>query len=262
MEVKKQLDGLKNNISGIIIGIIFSVIVDLSYILLFHERGSEFYLFASLALLGGPLIGGIISALIAKENKLKALLISFSVVFIILIILTVLSYVILPLFFYDSVQIPASCIDNASSGSHLPSYLNYMMPGIGNGTLITSDDNSAVVAMTDYDHLPFKSTVYLINKSNNKIIRSLYFNNDIIAAVIDDGTLYIYNDKILYSIDTDTGEYVKNMFTIDNYRGIYKSGNNTYMQTTAEISALGTGGSVLSHRQLNLRCIAYGCFVS
>ncbi|HEY3422332.1 MAG TPA: hypothetical protein VGK13_04170 [Methanocellaceae archaeon] len=212
---------------GIIIGIILSIVFDLLFIFIFHESSSEFYLFAGLALLGGPLIGGIISALISKENKLISLFISSVAVFVILLILSVLSYVVLPVFSYDGVQVPASCINASNSGSHLPAYLNYTIPGLGTGTLITSDKKSAVVAITDYDHFPFDSTVFLINKSNNKTIQSLKFNNDIIGAAIDDGVLYIFNDKIGYIIDTDDGEFVKKIFTIDNYRGIYTSNNNT-----------------------------------
>lgn len=249
-------------IFGIIIGICLSIVFDFLYVFIFHESSSKFYLFAGLALLGGPLIGGIISALRAKENKSIALLISSVAIFVILLVLSVLSYVVLPVFSYDGVQIPASCINASNSGSHLPSYLNYSIPGIGTGTLITSDKKSAVVAITDYDHLPFDSTVFLINKSNNKIIQSLKFNNDIIGAAIDDGVLYIFNDKMGYIIDTDNGEFVKKIFTIDNYRGIYTYNNNTYMQTTLEISALNADWGVLSHRQMNMSCIAYGCLIS
>jgi hypothetical protein len=249
-------------ILGIIIGIILSIIFDLLFIFIFHESSSEFYLFAVLALLGGPLIGGILSALKAKGNRFITLLISSVAVFVMILILSVLSYVVLPVFSYDGVQIPASCINASNSGSHLPYYLNYSISGICNGTLITSDKKSAVVVMTDYTHLPFESTVFLINKSNNKVIQSLKFNNDIIGAAIDDGVFYIFNDKIGYFIDTDDGELVKNIFTIDNYRGIYTSNDHMYMQTTLEISALNTDGSVLSHRRMNMSCIAYGCLIS
>ena len=103
---------------------------------------------------------------------------------------------------------------------------------------------------------------FLSIKSSNKIIQSLQFNNDIIGAAIDDGVLYIFNDKIGYIIHTDDGEFVKKIFSIDNYRGIYISNNNTDMQTTLEISVLNNDGSVLSHRQMNMSCIAYGCLIS
>lgn len=249
-------------ILGIIIGIILSITFDLLYVKIFHESSSKFYLFAGLALLGGPLAGGLISALVSKENRSTALLISSSTVFVVVFFLTVLSYLVLPLFSYDSVQIPASCIDNASSGSHLPSYLNYAIPGIGNGTLITSDNKSVVVAMTDYSHLPFKSTVYLINRSTHNVIQRLNFDNDIIAAAIDQDTLNIFNDKIGYYINTENGEFVNTVVRLDNYRGLFTSNNNTYMQTTFETSVLNADGSVGSHRRMYMNCTAFGCFIS
>jgi hypothetical protein len=250
-------------IIGIIIGVLLGVVFDLAYISIYHESSSEFYLFAGLALLGCPLVGGIISAVRMKEDKLLSLLISSCTVFVILIFLAIFSYVVLPLFSYYSAQVPASFIDHAHNfSSHMPSYLNYSIPGVGTGTLITGDNNSAVVVMSDYDHLPYASTVYLINKSSNKVIRSLNFNNDIIAAAIDQGTLNIFNDKIGYYINTENGEFVKTIVRLDNYRGLFTSDNNTYMQTTFETSVLNADGSVGSHRRMYMNCTAFGCFIS
>jgi hypothetical protein len=264
LDIIKKLNTCKITliIPGIIIGIILSIAFDLIYIDIFHESSSTFYLFAGLALLGGPLAGGLVSALMAKENRPTALLISGVTVFVVILILSVLSYLVLPLFSYDSVRIPASGIDNVYGGSHLPSDLNYSIPGIGNGTLITSDNKSAVVAMTDHSHLPFKSTVYLINKSNNNVIQDLNFNNDIISAAIYQGTLYIFNDKIGYIINAENGEFEKIVVTIDNYRGLFTHNNNMYMQTTFEISSLNADGSVGSHRQMYMNCTAFGYFIS
>ncbi len=248
---------------GIIVGIVLSVVFDLLYVFLFHESSSGFYLFAGLILLGCPLIGGIIAVLKSKENKRKALLNSSSVVFVIVIILSFLSYAVLPVFFYDSVQVPASGVNNASnSGSHLPSYLNYTIPGVGTGTLLTNDTKSAVVVMANYSHSPFNSTVFLVNKSNSKVLQSLKFNNDIIAAAIDNGTLILFNDKLGYFINTNNGEFIKYIVKMDNYRGLYTSNNGTYMQTDIEMSAIYSNGSVVSHRQLNMSCIAYGYLIS
>lgn len=249
-------------ISGIIIGIILGVVSYSTYVLIFNESSSGFYLFAGLALLGSPLVGSIISALMAKEDKTIVLLISGSATLLILFVLAVLIYVVLPVFSYESVQLPASRIDNApNSSSHMPSYLNYSIPGIGTGRLITGDNNSAVVAMSDYDHSPFASTVYVVNKSNNKILRSMHFNNDIIAAAIDQGTLYLFNDKIGYLINAQNGEFRRVLVTFDNYRGLFTSNHSTYMQTTFEITVFNADGSVASHRRMYMNCTAYGCFI-
>jgi hypothetical protein len=249
-------------IIGIIIGIILGVAFYLMYVYIFHESSSEFYLFAGLALLGSPLVGSIITSLMVNEDRHILLLISGSSVLLILIVLSVLAYLVLPLFFYESVQLPASYIDtDSNSSSYTPSYLNYSIPGIGTGRLITSDNNSAVVVMSEYDHSPYASTVYLINKSSNGILMSLNFNNDIIAAAIDQGTLNIFNDKIGYYINTENGEFVKTIVRFDNYRGLFMSDNNEYMQTTFETSFLNADGSVGSHRQMYMNCTAFGCFI-
>jgi hypothetical protein len=265
LDVIKNLSRLKAIpiILGTIIGLTLSIVLDLIYVYAFQESSSTFYLFAGLALLGGPFIGGLIAALITKEHKLIALLISGFAIFAILMVLSVLSYLIFPLFSYESVQLPASCINTASSSSlHIHSYPNYSIQGIGTGILITGDNNSAVIVVSDYDHLPYASTVYVINKSSNKVIRSLNFDNDIVAAAIDQGTLNLFNDKIGYYINTENGEFVDTMIRLDNYRGLFSSNGHMYMQTTFETSVLNADGSVGSHRRMYMNCTAYGCFIS
>ncbi len=248
---------------GIIIGLLLSIVSGLIYVYVFHESSSTFYLFAALTLLGGPLVGGLIAALITKEHKFTALLISGFAIFAILLILSILSYLVFPLFSYESVQLPASCTNNASSSSsHMPSGLNYSIPGVGTGKLLTDDNTSAVVVMSDYDHIPYPSTVYLVNKSSNKVIQSLNFDNDIIAAAFDQGTLNLFNDKIGYYINTENGEFVNTIVRLDNYRGLFTSDNHTYMQTTFETSVLNADGSVDLHRQMYMNCTALGYFIS
>ena len=265
LDVTKNLNQLTviPIIFGIMIGLLLGIVSDLTYVYVFHESSSTFYLFASLALLGGPLIGGLIAALVAKEHKFTALLISGFAIFAILLILSILSYLVFPLFFYESVQLPAPSSNNASSsGSHMPSSLNYSIPGVGTGTLLTGDNCSAVVVMSDYDHLPYPGTVYLVNKSSNKVIRSLTFDNDIIAAAIDQGTLNLFNDKIGYYINTENGEFENTIVRLDNYRGLFSSSDHTYMQTTFETSVLNADGSVGSHRRMYMNCTASGYFIS
>ena len=65
LDVTKNLNQLKviPIILGIIIGLLLSIVSDLTYVYVFHESSSTFYLFAGLALLGGPLIGGLISCI-------------------------------------------------------------------------------------------------------------------------------------------------------------------------------------------------------
>ena len=244
-------------ISGIIIGIILGVASYLAYTSIFHQSSSEFYLFAALTLIVSPLAGGLISALMAKQNKPAALLISGSAILLTLIVLSVLSYLILPLFFYESVQLPAS----SGTGAHIPASLNYPIPGAGTGTLLAEDNYSAVVVMSDYDHSPYPSTVYLINKSGNKVLWKQSFNDDVIAAAIDRGTLNLFHDKLGYYINTENGEFIKTIVRLDNYWQLSTSSNKTHVQTTFETSVLNADGSVDSHRQMYMNCTALGYFI-
>ena len=260
----KALDLIKNMkldiisvISGIIIGVILGVASYLAYTSIFHESSSEFYLFASLALIVSPLAGSMISALLAKKNKPAALLITGSVILFTLIVLSILSYLVLPLFFYESVQLP----DTSRTGAHMPSGLNYPIPGAGTGTLIAEDNYSNVVVLSDYDHSPYASTVYLINKSGNKVLWRQSFNDDVIAAAIDRGTLNLFHDKIGYYINTENGEFVKTIVRLDNYWQLYTSSNKTYVQTTFETSVLNADGSVDSHQQMYMNSTALGYFI-
>ncbi len=184
--------------------------------------------------------------------------------------LFIFTYMVLPIFDRTSVQLPAFC-DGYDGNFNPPSQIAYILPNVGIGVLITSNQQFALVAMIDYQHPPFPSTVYLVNESDNKIIQSINFKNDVISATIDDGTLCMYNDKLGYFIDARTGELEKNFLTIDNYGGLSESdkpiisgasSGHWYMEATAVIASWNVDGKVKPHRHLTFNGIALGCFIS
>ncbi len=255
---------------GISIGALVSIVFGLMYLVVLREPGSAFYPFAGLAFLGGPLIGGIAAMWKTQEHQRKAFFASGSVIFGIVWMLFIFTYMVLPQFDRTSVQLPAFC-DGYDGSFNPPSHLAYTLPNVGTGVLITSDAQFSLVAMIDYKHPPFPSTVFLVNKSDNKIIQSMRFENDVISATIDDDTLYIYNDKLGYFIDARTGELEKNFFTMDNYGGLSESdrpiisrasSGHWYMETTAVISSWNVDGSVKPRRHLTFNGVALGCFIS
>jgi hypothetical protein len=192
-------------------------------------------------------------------KKYTTLLIFCTVIIaLVLLVFFISSYIISPLFSSSSVLMPASCTGTISQ---LPPSLDYVIPDIGTGTLLTSDTTSAVIVMVDYGKLPLTSTVFLIRKSDNKILQTFKFNNDIVNAGIYDGTLYLFNDKIGYILNASTGEYMHHIFTIDNYRGLYTLNGTQYLQTTLEISGLKSDGSIVSHRRVDMKSIAFGCLI-
>jgi hypothetical protein len=96
------------------------------------------------------------------------------------------------------------------------------------------------------------------------------FGDDTVSAAVDDGIVYIYNDKLGYLLDARTGEFVETILLIDNYGGLSESDlpvisrastGHWYMETSAVISSWGTDGTVKSRPQLTFYGIARGCFI-
>jgi hypothetical protein len=255
---------------GIIVGALVSMVFGLVYLVVLHEPGPKFYVFAELAFLGGPFLGGMVAALRTMENKFKAFFASSGTVFALVFSLFIVTYVVFPQFARTNVQLPAAC-DGFDGSFDPPSDLTFTLPGAGTGVLIINDAQTAVVAMIDYEHPPFPGTVYLVNKSHNKIIQGMGFSNDVISAAIDEGIVYVFNDKLGYLIDAHTGEFVETYLIMDNYGGLTESDRpiisrasdgHWYMETTAVISSWNVDGTVKSRPHLTFNGIARGCFIS
>jgi hypothetical protein len=160
---------------------------------------------------------------------------------------------------YTSAAIPADC---TTGTSHLPAAPTYDIPGIGSGTLLTADATSALVVRGDYGRSPFQSRVYLIDKAANRVLLTLTFNDDIFAAAFNGRTLYLYDDAVLYRIDTVNGQTVGSLLTSDNYRQILTAGGMRRMQTDAIIFEFGGTAGTAINLHLNLATMAYGCILS
>src|SRR5262245_57024242 len=254
---------------GISIGALVSVLSGLAYVVVWHERGSAFYPFAGLAFVGGPLAGGIVAAWSAQGRRRKAFVTSGGAVFGLVCLLFFVTHVIVPQFARTTVDL--TVFGEGLDGRPEPTpHLKYTLQDGSTGILVTSDGQTDVVAVIG-DQPPYPSTVFLVNESDGRILRSLRFENDVIAATIDEGTLYLYNDKLGYFLDARTGEFEENFLLIDNYVGLSESDRpilsrastgRWYMETTAVISAWRVDGTVRSRRHLAFNCIALGCFIA
>jgi hypothetical protein len=234
-----------------------------------HEPGALFYVFAVLTFLGCPLIAGIIARSRSPKHKQRGFFASSGLVFGMTLLLFVVTYAVLPQFERTSVQLPASC-DGFDGVLALPSQLAYALPDGKDGILLAESAQSVFVAAIDGAGPPFASTAYLIRKSDNAALTQMAFNNDVVIASIDAGTVYVYNDKLGYLIDESTGERQKNILLIDNYGGLsetdrpiigHASSGNWYLETTAVVSSWGTDGTVKSRPHLMMNGIARGCYV-
>lgn len=242
----------------------------IGYIAVLGESGSWFYPFARLLFFGGPAVGGLTAASKAREGRFVASCFVGGVVFVVATILFSLVYAVLPQFARTSVRLPDFC-DGFHGDFSPPAQLAYTVPGVGTGILLASDQRSAVVVVPEYQRASSPSTVLLVKRSDNTILRRLRFDNDVVSATVDSGVAYLYNDKIGYSIDASTGESKKNVLLIDNYGGLsetdrpilpHASDGHWYLETTAVISSWRVDGTVRSRPSLTLNGIARGCFIA
>ena len=255
---------------GIIRGILFSCSAGIVYIRLLHEPGSLFYPFAVLFFLIGPLIAGTTGAARSPEDKYQAFLISGGAVFTTTLLLFFIIYAVMPHFDRTSVLLPESC--NGFSGSPHPApELAYELPGRGTGVSLAGNEQTSVVAMIDYTNAPYPSTVSIVNRSDNRILRRMDFADDTIIATIDSGIVYLYNDKMGYLINARTGAPEETFLKIDNYGGLSGSDRpvlagasegRRYLETSAVISSWSTDGTVRSRPRLTMNAFAYNCFVN
>ena len=259
---------------GIIIGALISALSYFVYISVLREPGSAFYPFAAMVFFGCPIIAGLIAVTKTQTYKKRRFIACSSLIFGITLLLFIVTYVVYPQFVRASVQMPATCdgFDGAPDTLKvLPSQLAYDLPDGKRGILLAESAGSAVAVTIDGDRPPFASTTYLIRKSDNAIYGRMHFNNDVVMASIDAGTMYIYNDKLGYLIDERTGKFEENILLIDNYGGLSEtdrpiisraSSGNWYVETTAVVSSWNIDGTVKSRPHLTMNGIARGCYIS
>ena len=156
---------------------------------------------------------------------------------------------------YASMAIPASC---SSAAPRMPADRNATVPGAGVGTLLASGADTNVVVVTDPGQTP-ALTAYIVDTRSGKVIVRIGIASEAVVAAIRDGVVYLFDDKIGYVIDASTGERVHRLIETDNYRGLYVSGADRYLQMDAEI-AIVFGRSLFSYLHLDFAGIADGCF--
>jgi hypothetical protein len=255
---------------GIGIGALVSLISGLVYLAVLHEPASGFYPFAGLAFVLGPLVGGIVAMSRTQAHRGRAFFVPAGIVFALTGTAFLVIYVVLPQFERTSVELPVFC-DGYGGSFAPPSRLAYTLPDGSSGVLLAGNAQSALVAVVDPSHPPYPATVFLLDRGGNTVIGSMSFENDVLSAVMDGETLYLYNDKIGYWIDARTGAPEPAFLTIDNYGGLSasdrpvlpgSSSGRWYFETSAVISSWNMDGSVKPRRHLTFDGIAHGCFIS
>lgn len=158
---------------------------------------------------------------------------------------------------FDSVQVPSHC---NTSVSHLPESRDYIA-GDDRGTLLAENTSTAVVVTADYGKAPFIAHVSVIEKASERIIQTFDFQNDIVDAGFDGDTLYLFNDKLGYFVDTKSGALLHNIIETDNYRGLFESNGNRFVQSDITVSAITSTGHLIVRHHFHMSSVAYGCYL-
>lgn len=162
---------------------------------------------------------------------------------------------------YDSAPVPADCVD---SRSQLPvdRLVALPSPWTGTGTLLSRARGTDVVLVAHDGQTPSGTTVLVVNRSRRMVVRSLAFPDDVLAVSIRDGVVYVFNDKLLSVVDARTGATPRGHIRIDNYRGLYGSGDHRRIQTTGAITNIGFHGRLFAQLHLRFTTVAFGCVIS
>lgn len=155
-------------------------------------------------------------------------------------------------------QVPADCSDAVS---HLPTSRNYPISGYGTGTLVAENATTAVVVAADYGGTPFVAHVSVVNKADQRVMRAFDFSNDIVNAGFDGGTLYLFNDKLGYFVDTNRGALLSNIIESDNYRGLFETNGSRFVQSDITVSAITSHWTLISRHHFHMSSVAYGCYL-
>jgi hypothetical protein len=160
---------------------------------------------------------------------------------------------------YDAKAIPAMC---TTAASHFPGSRTYDLPGLGTGAVVTSDSSTVVLLMANYGARPFAAHVYVVDRATSSLVRRFDFHNDEVAASIQGGVVYLFNDAIGYFFDASTGVRLPSVVESDNYREVYTSGGQRYLQTSFDYYSLGPGLTAVLKRHLTMGAVADGCVIS
>lgn len=241
---------------GCLCGLLTSSIVGFIYIVLLQEPAWTFYVFAFFALIGGPLLAGIIAISSAPERKIRSALAATGIVFGVVLALFIFIYAIFIRVETKRVQIPVFC-DGTYAMSALPSDRTYILPDGTKGILLLSDAQTTIAAKVDQTLLPRPTTLFLINNMSKTILGSITFANDIVAVSMDASTIHFLHEGLGHQIHKATGTYEPYFLTMDAY------GTNTdgFFETTGVFSSWSADGNVKLRSHFIYNGIAQGCYI-
>jgi hypothetical protein len=157
---------------------------------------------------------------------------------------------------YTTVVVPPACALAITPVA--PSHTT-AIPGSGSGTVIAVDGDRAVAVVTGQTPSPRPLAAYLLDRSGAGILWEVPLHSEAVVAAIDDGIVFLWDDKIGYIVSASTGEPLGAVVRSDNYRGIFQAPDGRRLQLDAEVTAIGLAGAIVSHRSIALAGVVDGC---
>lgn len=158
---------------------------------------------------------------------------------------------------YSSVPVPAACTGELAQATAAN---RVAVPGLGDGTLVAADGPVQVVAVPGPDGLTAGGTAAVL--VGGAVAFRLPVASRTVDAGIADGVVFLFDDKIGYTLDPATGRPLPRWFESDNYRGLFTSGGVEYVQTSIEATAVGLGGRPFMTVTLPFGAVVDGCLVA
>lgn len=157
---------------------------------------------------------------------------------------------------YTSVAVPAACARTTPS---VPPDRTVPIPGHGSGILLAEAADRAVAVEVGSSPAPRPIAAYLIDRSTEHILWEVPIQSGVVVVAIDGGIVFLWDDKIGLTVSAATGAPLGALVRSDDYRGAYTDGGVRRLQLDAEVTAIGLGGELFSHRTFALAGVIDGC---
>jgi len=173
------------------------------------------------------------------------------------LVVSLVAYVALPVLeTAPSIAVPVSCSGRAGAAA-LPRAL---VPGTELEGRVISSAAGAEVIFTRYAAAGnFSGGIYIV-ASRSRVTWEARPSSDMVVAAIRGRYAYIYNNKIGYVVDWQTGKPAGSLVEFDNYRGLYEDNGRLRVQTEATITLVGPGTGI-ARATVHLSGIVDGCAV-
>ncbi len=120
---------------------------------------------------------------------------------------------------FERAPIPARC---TGSVALLPAGRELAVPGVGTGTLLARDGDTAVVVVPSGDRTPAGGTAYIVDTRTPRVVGGVRIASPAVAAAIDEGSVYLFDDKLGNLVRASDGAPLSRFIESDNYRGSWR----------------------------------------